>query len=579
MAVTESSRQLRYAIAARTDTGRQRAANEDAVAVVDAADLAASAAFVVADGMGGMKSGDVASREAVRVVRETLVARLGGRDAATGAGDDVGASDPQAALAQALRDANRAVYALARTGNGAETRGAALGDDGASPENEPGPAPERAHLMGTTCVAGVVRREILYLAHVGDSRAYLLRGGRLARLTRDHSFVEEQVRAGELTPEEARNSRFRNMITRAVGIEPEVEPDLRAEPLQAGDLLLVCTDGLTTMLDDAEIERLLTRGAAAGPADLERTAAVLVDAANRRGGADNITVLLLRASSENGAAGADGPAADASPVPPGRREPPRPAPAVVDLDEVPSRPGRGRGVAPGGRRRGGGASALVALLALVGALSLALVTALAFSGGLRQRVLLLLSGSDASRPAENFGGRASAAESTDFARLRYGPPTLFTRYLARGDILTYSPRGYLFFVAQTSGKIACVSRTGDVLRSLGTLPLAPPPPNPTPASRVFVTSDAQGNVYTSRTAGRIIEKRNAEGSLLLTLKGFERPEAVTVDEDGNLYVVDFNQVKILRALPSGGGGRGDAGARSAAPRTLAAPPTGTGSGL
>jgi protein phosphatase len=200
----------RLFVAARTDIGRRREVNEDAVLVLsgDQADLPdTDLVFVVADGMGGMRAGDVASREAVRVVRESLERALRSPGA-----------DPRAALDQAIRQANDAVYALARGGKSPvspdepPTENLTGGESGESGVTN---APGATSLMGTTCVAGVVQEDRLFLAHVGDSRAYVLRGGDLHRLTRDHSFVEERVRAGDLSEEEARRSRFRNMITRA----------------------------------------------------------------------------------------------------------------------------------------------------------------------------------------------------------------------------------------------------------------------------------------------------------------------------------------------------------------------------
>jgi hypothetical protein len=396
--------------------------------------------------------------------------------------------------------------------------------------------------MGTTCVVGVLKNGTLHLAHVGDSRAYLWRGGRLTRLTRDHSFVEERVRAGDLTEDEARRSRFRNMITRAVGIDAEVEPELRDEPLGPEDVVLVCTDGLTTMLPDEAIASLLSgRGA-----DLDETAARLVDAANRKGGADNITVLLLDSAAAGG--------------PPSRRvgstaphpEGVVPSPAVVDLDAPP--PPRS---ARGGSRPG--ASPLVGLLALVGALALLLLTALALSPDVRARARALLSGG----PATDQGGGKlvrpvltpppTVSAVRDFSKLKYDPPAPFGRFLARGDVLSYSPRGLLYFVAFSSGKVIALSREGEVSRArpAATLPLVPVAPTPVPVSRTFMTTDAQGNVYVSYTALKKVEKRSPDGRVLLTIKDLHRPEALSVDEDGNLYVIDFNEVKVLRARRPG----------------------------
>jgi protein phosphatase len=237
-----------------------------------------------------MRAGDLASREAVRVVRESLEQALRSSGA-----------DPRAALDGAIRQANDVVYALARGAkpqappDEAPTESLAGGDTGEAGELiEASAAPG---MMGTTCVAGVVQGDQLFLAHVGDSRAYLLRAGRLQRLTRDHSFVEERVRAGDLTEDEARRSRFRNMITRAVGIEAAIEPEVRAETLAPGDTLLVCTDGLTTMLSDVEIEAVL--GKRKGDA-VEAASRALIDQANQRGGTDNISLVLVHRPSDSG---------------------------------------------------------------------------------------------------------------------------------------------------------------------------------------------------------------------------------------------------------------------------------------
>lgn len=523
---------LYWTIAARTDTGRQRAANEDAFAVLDVERqrLHAQAAFVVADGMGGMHAGDVASREAVRAVAQTLGRRLADPEA-----------DPQAALNEALRSANQTVHALAAAPPPGEDdtpmdrRGVRSGESGDAP---PAGASDAPGMMGTTCVAAVIKNDALHLAHVGDSRAYLFRGGRLSRLTRDHSFVEERVLAGDLTEEQARRSRFRNMITRAVGIEPDVEPELKQEPLEPGDTLLICTDGLTTMLPDAEIEALLSRSAGSKGPSLENAAGALVEAANRRGGADNITVLLAHTEDVR----APNKPAVAAAVPPPDRSPTRrdrrAAPAVVDLDapEPPAPP----------RRR---SSPLLVLLAILGLAALALAAALAFWPGLRARARSLLA-AGAAEPARGAGALAPPPPAIlDLTRVTYGKPETFGSFLARGDVLAYSPKGGLYFVGFASGKVAALSRTGEVLRArpLATLPLAPPPPTPIPPSRTFFATDPQGNGYICYTARKIIEKYDREGRLLLTLSGFQRPEALAVDEDGNLYVVDYNLIKKLSA--------------------------------
>jgi protein phosphatase len=143
--------------------------------------------------------------------------------------------------------------------------------------------------MGTTLVVGVFRDQRLLLGHVGDSRAYRLRGGRLQQLTHDHSLLQEQIDAGLLTPEQAVFSSNKNLVTRAVGVEDTVLLETHAHDLLPGDLYLLCSDGLSDMLDDDTIAQLL-----GGQEPLDEVAGALVDAANDAGGKDNISVVLVR---------------------------------------------------------------------------------------------------------------------------------------------------------------------------------------------------------------------------------------------------------------------------------------------
>jgi serine/threonine protein phosphatase PrpC len=239
--------------AQRTDTGRQRPANEDSF-------VARAPLFAVADGMGGAQAGEVASRMAVEVLHEGL-----------GEGTD-------GTVAERLRDqvleANHRIHERARSDS-------------------------RSAGMGTTLTAAYVDERRLVVVHVGDSRLYRLREGVLERLTRDHSLVEELVRQGRLTPEEAEQHPQRSIITRALGPESEVAVDSEVLRVQDGDLFMVCSDGLTAMLSDERIAGILGSGEEQGSA-LEVRVDALVDAANEAGGRDNITVLLFRVASEDG---------------------------------------------------------------------------------------------------------------------------------------------------------------------------------------------------------------------------------------------------------------------------------------
>ncbi len=227
-----------------TDPGRKRSANEDAVF----ADPPRQA-FVVADGLGGLPGGEVASRIAARRIGEAL-ARL-----------DRTPPVEQAVLT-AVRDANRVILENAA--------------------NDP-----RLTGMGTTVVLALGLEDSFLVGHVGDSRAYLLREKRLSALTRDHSVVQELLDAGRITAEAARHHPQRNVVTRTLG-SGGGEPDLRTVPTRPGDRFLLCSDGLTEMLADPEIEQVLIRFA-----EPMRCCRELVARANDRGGLDNITVVVV----------------------------------------------------------------------------------------------------------------------------------------------------------------------------------------------------------------------------------------------------------------------------------------------
>ncbi|HSZ70853.1 MAG TPA: Stp1/IreP family PP2C-type Ser/Thr phosphatase [Solirubrobacteraceae bacterium] len=224
-----------------TDTGLQRRANEDSL-------LARSPLFVVADGMGGAQAGEVASRIAVESFRGGL-------------GD---AASPEERLAENALAANARIHELSQ--RNAEQAG-----------------------MGTTLTAVYVGAEEVAIAHVGDSRAYCLREGELLRLTDDHSLVDELIREGRLTPEEAEEHPQRSIITRALGPEETVEVDTRSFRARAGDVYLLCSDGLTSMVPEARLAEILL-----AHRRLREAGEALIAEANRAGGRDNITVILLR---------------------------------------------------------------------------------------------------------------------------------------------------------------------------------------------------------------------------------------------------------------------------------------------
>jgi PPM family protein phosphatase len=307
----------------KSDTGRQRRGNEDAL-------YARAPLFVVADGMGGAQAGEVASRMAVETV---------------GRGLPDGGDPPQELLAARIVEANEQIHERSR--EDADAAG-----------------------MGTTLTAIYVGSEEAAIAHVGDSRAYRLRDGRLERLTDDHSLVEEFLRQGKLSPEEARDHPQKSIITRALGPEPAVEVDRQTVPLRDGDVFLLCSDGLTSMVDEPDIERTL-----AGSASLDAAGQALVRAANEAGGRDNITVVLFRVEDVDGAgapATREHQATAAGTAAP-RTEDVRAAVATAEREateqRVEPRRARRRQPAPAQRRRrrlpGWAKAALVALVVLV----------------------------------------------------------------------------------------------------------------------------------------------------------------------------------------------------------------------
>jgi serine/threonine protein phosphatase PrpC len=227
----------------KTDTGRQRHANEDSY-------FARAPLFAVADGMGGAQAGEVASRIAAGTFE-----RRG----------QVSAEEPaEGQLEQLAQAANREIHQLAQQDS------------------------SRAG-MGTTLTSALVRGDEVSFGHVGDSRAYVLRGGQLKRLTKDHSLVEELRRQGRLTEEEAEEHPQRSIITRALGPEPSVNVDTMTFTAKDGDVFLLCSDGLTTMVSDDEIQQILVEARS-----LRSAVNKLVEAANRGGGRDNITAVAFR---------------------------------------------------------------------------------------------------------------------------------------------------------------------------------------------------------------------------------------------------------------------------------------------
>jgi PPM family protein phosphatase len=233
---------------AQTDVGKTRDHNEDSYGVGEGDQVERlGELLVICDGMGGHASGEVASRLGVDTILQIYY------------GDD--AEDRPVVLEQAFEQANQQIFARGRGS------------------------------MGTTGVAALIHHDALHVANVGDSRAYLIRGGEIRQVSRDHSFVSDQVAAGLITADQARSSPHRNVITRALGYQAGVTVDLFRLPLQVGDVVVLSSDGLHGLVTDAEIART----AAAEPPEV--AVKQLIDLANQRGGTDNITVVVVRVDS------------------------------------------------------------------------------------------------------------------------------------------------------------------------------------------------------------------------------------------------------------------------------------------
>jgi protein phosphatase len=238
-----------------SDVGRKREHNEDSLLIDGDLGL-----FIVADGMGGHQGGGTASRLAVETIRDDL--RQAWDPSLLSPEQKMADSPMRDVLRAAVEKACRSIFHAAQ-----------------SDPNLQG--------MGTTVTALLVGGDKAFVAHVGDSRCYLVRQGGIFQVSEDHSLVNEQLKAGAITPEEAKTSRFRNIITRSVGFEEQVAVDLLGFEVEPGDRLVVCCDGLSNLVDDLEIREVVSSS------PLEEAPQRLVDLANDRGGDDNITVVIL----------------------------------------------------------------------------------------------------------------------------------------------------------------------------------------------------------------------------------------------------------------------------------------------
>jgi protein phosphatase len=246
---------MNYEFSIRTDPGLARENNEDSVAIDEEVRLA-----ILADGMGGYNAGEIASGMATTFIKSELGRWL------SQAGRSANPREVRRAMEICVDNANRSIFNAANSN------------------------PQYSG-MGTTLVLGVFQDGRLTLGHIGDSRCYRVRGTEIAQITKDHSLLQEQMDAGLITPEQAATSTNKNLVTRALGVEDAVLLEVNEHKVEPGDIYMMCSDGLSDMVDDEGIAQILTQ-----EVPLEQKVAQLIDAANANGGRDNISVLLAQAN-------------------------------------------------------------------------------------------------------------------------------------------------------------------------------------------------------------------------------------------------------------------------------------------
>ncbi|MDH7481417.1 MAG: Stp1/IreP family PP2C-type Ser/Thr phosphatase [Armatimonadota bacterium] len=429
----------------KTHKGK-RLSNEDACLAVPSEQLGGvlDGLYIVADGMGGRSSGSVASVMAVNTIRDVLLSQLVS-----------GIMDIKGALAHSFKAANDAIYRQAAS----------------SPELQG---------MGTTCVVAAVKGEQVYLGHMGDSRAYLFRNGELCRLTEDHSFVAEKIKAGEITEEQARKSRFRNVVTRTVGIEPDAEPEISSTDLKLGDILLLCTDGLTVPVSEVEIKSILA--SVSGP---EEACDELVNAALRNGGSDNITAVV----------------------------------AAYGWD---------KSITPAMPRNKRSFSIFIGIIGLL----------LGIGIGLCGSNLL------PSRHLKPPPIKKAQTRRISLANIEYDEPVSLSYVPLQGKILLLNQQGFIH-VVDREGRLLRLDSSGAILGTLAANDLLKPKPS---MASFMIASDFQGNLYISNPVGKQIVKFAPDGLFLRTIGEGKlvAPEALAVDKDGNIFVIDSGRLKVIR---------------------------------
>lgn len=475
------------------------------------------ALLVLADGMGGSGGGDIASSIVAQTVPDNVIEFLGDRVGS-------GTPDVEQMLRESFDRANHKVWTTRKFER-----------------------PDLRH-MGTTCVAAVVYEGVLTVANLGDSRAYLLRAGKLKQLTEDHSEVWEQYRAGLMTLEQIQTSRFRNRITRAIGLGQDPETDIFRVPLQEGDTVLLCSDGLTSEVRDADIARIM-----AGIANVQEMCDRLVDAALDHGGKDNVTVVALRYGNFVPLTlPADVEEDDTDPdqkwkaqissrypveeeeeyLPPTRpRAPARRDPVTTDAKE------------PGSRRQTNSANG-----ALIGLLIMMTLVAAAEGYLLYEHGIF--------KPKHEEAGKAGPPPKPVYDVTSYGTPQLLLKDKQVQDAcLLIDAQGNPIVASQT-GNLMRVHPTGahDLLG--GSFPSLPPrtgadpkPPLPAPAHADFAL-DANGNLFAIDPETKSISIFSKNGTRIgyeIGRKVLTAPVRIAVNAEDVIFVIDNHKLYRLEA--------------------------------
>lgn len=475
---TAASAPLRFGY--RSDVGRVRSQNEDSCAAFGPDELRApvDGLFVVADGMGGMGGGDVASRIVVQTVPE------GVRQQLDGVAPD--AETARAALSAAIQLANQSVFA------------------------QRSERPEQRQ-MGSTCVAALIAGGALTVANVGDSRAYLLRHGRLWQLTEDHSSVQEEVNAGRMTRAEAQRSRYRNIVTRGIGLGAEVAADTVTQPLEAGDTMLLCSDGLTTEASEVQIARVL-----ASEPDAQIACDQLIEAAIRHGGSDNVTAIVVRYGPFH-----------PMPVQDGEEDEPTTDPATSWRDTAPAGPSLN--------------SPYTAAEAVGWRVSTLLLLALAVGEGVLLAWLLA-----ARRPKPRAAAQVPATRST----VVYGSARAVTKKLFRPDVLAAEPGGTALVMTRDNHLVR-VHPDGTIDASLPNNLVSGSAAASSHGAAPVLATDASGNRYQFEGGARGIVKYSSAGTEIGEKIGkgdLGQPTRIAVAPAGDIFVLDHGVLKHIDAM-------------------------------